>query len=166
MFHNCKAVKSLLIIKKWGWRHHCILNMGTFSFKRLHSVIVDVSVHGLLGKRKCPCKTWAGCKCKVAAGPYSLSALFTGLFDNDIVVCWTLHEEHVQHSLLSAGRNWVTINGAIVEVMGRFSSSQGSSNKLEGKEKIRVEFFRTLFLGSKDSAMATFSSHPHLQGRR
>lgn len=35
----------------------------------------------------------------------------------------------------------------------------------EKKRKIRVEFFCTLFLGSKDSAMATFSSNLHLQER-
>lgn len=75
-------------------------------------------------------------------------------------------EEHVQYSFFSVGRNWVTINGAIVEVTGCFSSSQGFSNKLGGKgKKLRVEFFSTLFPGSKDRTMATFNSNPHLQGR-
>lgn len=43
----------------------------------------------------------------------------------------------------SVGRNWVTINGTIVEVTQSSSSSQGSDggDKLDGKEEIRVEFF-------------------------
>ncbi|KAM7392557.1 hypothetical protein PAMA_007597 [Pampus argenteus] len=44
-------------------------------------------------------------------------------------------EGYVKYSASSVCRNWVTINGAIVEVTGRFSSSQGSGNKLEGKRE-------------------------------
>lgn len=39
----------------------------------------------------------------------SAHCLFTGQLDNDLLVCPTLHGEHVQHSLLSATGNWVTI---------------------------------------------------------
>ena len=64
---------------------------------------------------------------------------------------------------LSAGRNWVTINGAIVEVTGCFSSSQASGDKLEGKRERRSWIlFSTLFLGRRDRAMATFGSSPTL----
>ena len=105
--------------------------------KKKKTYVRPLCVHALFIKSKRPCKTWARRKWKVGVGLWC--TIYRPFFSRQWHSCllnfaWRACSAFTP---LPAGRNWVTINGTIVEVTGCFSSSQASGDRLEGKRESR-----------------------------